>query len=106
MFCRYTGQTLRAMTSERSQAYGRVMRRLEDATGVKLHDAEIAIIRDAADTLLFAGSARRTGAAEAILLVERLMQRPRRVRPLDGRVRAGARRRRRGLRPGARHRLS
>jgi hypothetical protein len=61
------------MTSERSQAYGRVMRRLEDVSGVKLHDAEIAIIRDAADTLLFAASAREDGAAEAILLVERLM---------------------------------
>jgi hypothetical protein len=61
------------MTSERSQAYGRVMRRLEDANGVKLHDAEVAIIRDAADTLLFAGSAQEGGAAEAILLVERLM---------------------------------
>jgi hypothetical protein len=61
------------MTSERSQAYGRVMRRLEDANGVKLHDAEVAIIRDAADTLLFAGSAQEDGAAEAILLVERLM---------------------------------
>ncbi|MEA2124583.1 MAG: hypothetical protein QOI80_1365 [Solirubrobacteraceae bacterium] len=61
------------MTSERSQAYGRVMRRIGDATGVKLHDAEIAIIRDAADTLLFAGSAHDSGAAEALLLVERLM---------------------------------
>jgi hypothetical protein len=61
------------MTSERSQAYGRVMRRIEDATGVKLHDAEIAIIRDSADTLLFASSAQDEGAAEALLLVERLM---------------------------------
>ena len=61
------------MTSERSQAYGRVMRRLEDATGVKLHDAEIAIIRDAADTLLFAQRLDEPGAAESLLLVERLM---------------------------------
>ena len=61
------------MTSERSQAYGRVMRRLADAQGVKLHDAEMAIIRDAADTLLFASSAQEAGAAEAVLLVERLM---------------------------------
>lgn len=73
MFCRYRGQTTIAMTSERSQAYGRVMRQLADATGVKLHDAEAAIIRDSADTLLFAASAREDGAAEAILLVERLM---------------------------------
>jgi hypothetical protein len=62
------------MTSERSQAYGRVMRRLEDAQGVKLHDAEMAIIRDAADTLLFASSAQDEGAGEALLLVERLMR--------------------------------
>ena len=62
------------MTSERSQAYGRVMRRLEDAAGVKLHAAETAIIRDAADTLLFAQRLDADGAAEALLLVERLMR--------------------------------
>ena len=62
------------MTSERSQAYGRVMRRLEDASGVKLHDAETAIIREAADTLLFADRLDEPGAAEALLLVERLMR--------------------------------
>jgi hypothetical protein len=61
------------MTSERSQAYGRVMRRLADAQGVKLHAAEMAIIRDAADTLLFAATVHEEGAAEALLLVERLM---------------------------------
>ncbi len=61
------------MTSERSQAYGRVMRRLSDVTGVKLHDAEVAILRDAADTLLFASSPREDGALEALTLVERLM---------------------------------
>lgn len=58
------------MTSERSQAYGRVMRRLADATGVKLHDAEIAIIRDAADALLFD----EPGAADSLILAERLLQ--------------------------------
>ena len=61
------------MNTERAQAYGRVMRRLEDATGVKLHDAEVAIIRDSADTLLFASRLDEPGAAEALLLVERLM---------------------------------
>lgn len=61
------------MNSERSQAYGRVMRRLSDVTGVKLHDAEVAIIRDSADTLLFAASPREPGAVEALTLVERLM---------------------------------
>jgi hypothetical protein len=62
------------MTSERSQAYGRVMRRLADFTGVKLHDAEVAIIRDAADTLLFAASPQEPEAAEALTLVERLLR--------------------------------
>ena len=61
------------MTSERSQAYGRVMRRLTDVSGVKLHDAEVAIVRDSADTLLFASSAQEPSAAEALTLVERLM---------------------------------
>ncbi len=61
------------MNSERSQSYGRVMRRLADAKGVKLHDAEIAILRDAADTLLFASSVNADGAGEALLLSERLM---------------------------------
>ena len=61
------------MTSERSQAYGRVMRRLTDVTGVKLHDAEVAIIRDSADKLLFAASPQEPEAVEAITLVERLM---------------------------------
>lgn len=60
------------MNSERAQAYGRVMRRLEDAAGAKLHDAEIALIRDSADTLLFAARLDEPGAAEALLLVERL----------------------------------
>ncbi len=73
MFCRYEGQNQRAMNSERSQAYGRVMRRLEDASGIKLHDAEITIIRDSADTLLFASRLDEPGAAEALLLAERLM---------------------------------
>jgi hypothetical protein len=57
------------MTSERSQSYGRVMKRLADADGVKLHDAETSIIRDAADALLFG----EDGAADALVLVERLM---------------------------------
>lgn len=62
------------MNSERAQAYGRVMRRLEDVSGVKFHDAETAIIREAADTLLFAQRLDEPGAAEALLLIERLMR--------------------------------
>ena len=44
------------MTSERTQAYGRVLRTLEDVGPTKLHDSEQARIREAADTLLFAAS--------------------------------------------------
>lgn len=41
------------MNSERSQAYGRVMKTLSDLGPAKLHDDEQQLIRDAADTLLF-----------------------------------------------------
>jgi hypothetical protein len=42
------------MTSERSLAYGRVMKTLEDLGPAKLHDLERQRLRSAADTLLFA----------------------------------------------------
>jgi hypothetical protein len=42
------------MTSERSQAYGRVMRILEDVGPAKLTDSERERVRSAADTLFFA----------------------------------------------------
>jgi hypothetical protein len=45
---------LDVMTSERSLAYGRVMRTLEDLGPAKLHESERAEIRSAADTLFFA----------------------------------------------------
>ena len=45
---------LEAMTSERSQAYGRVMRTLDDMGPAKLHESEREEIRAAADTLFFA----------------------------------------------------
>ena len=44
----------RDMTSERTQAYGRVLRTLEDVGPTKLHESEQERIRDAADTLIFA----------------------------------------------------
>jgi hypothetical protein len=44
------------MTSERTQAYGRVLRTLEDVGPTKLHESEQERIRDAADTLIFAES--------------------------------------------------
>jgi hypothetical protein len=42
------------MTSERSQAYGRVMKTLADIGPAKLHADEQELIREAADTLFFA----------------------------------------------------
>jgi len=42
------------MTSERSEAYGRVMRTLEDVGPAKLTDSERDRVRHAADTLFFA----------------------------------------------------
>jgi hypothetical protein len=45
------------MNSERSQAYGRVMQTLNDLGPAKLHADEQELIRDAADTLLFADDA-------------------------------------------------
>jgi hypothetical protein len=44
------------MTSERTQAYGRVMRTLEDVGPTKLHENEQERIRLAADTLIFAAT--------------------------------------------------
>ena len=44
------------MNSERTQAYGRVVRTLEDVGPTKLHATEQERIRDAADTLIFAAT--------------------------------------------------
>jgi hypothetical protein len=41
------------MTSNRSDAYGRVMRTLEDLGTSKFHAGEQAVIREAADTMFF-----------------------------------------------------
>lgn len=59
------------MTSERSQAYGRLMRTLEDMGPAKLHDLERHRIRNAADVLLFA-DADDSGALDALADVEHL----------------------------------
>ena len=42
------------MTSERTQAYGRVVKTLEDLGPTKLQPHEQELIREAADTLIFA----------------------------------------------------
>ena len=44
------------MTSERTQAYGRVIRTLEDVGPTKLHESEQERVRNAADTLIFAST--------------------------------------------------
>ena len=66
------------MTSERAQAYGRVMRQLEELGEAKLQPSEQARIREAADTLLFCEDATRPEAADAHddveLLVEALLE--------------------------------
>lgn len=49
------------MTSERTQAYGRVMRTLQDVGATKLHADEQAQIREAADTLIFAATVEEAG---------------------------------------------
>jgi hypothetical protein len=51
------------MNSERSQAYGRVMKTIEDLGGVKLHADEQQLVRDAADALLFCEDLEADGAA-------------------------------------------
>ena len=43
----------RDMTSNRSDAYGRVMRALGDLGASKFHEHEQALIREAADTMFF-----------------------------------------------------
>jgi hypothetical protein len=44
------------MTSQRTQAYGRVVKTLQDVGPAKLQPAEQERIREAADTLIFAAS--------------------------------------------------
>ena len=51
------------MTSERTQAYGRVVRTLEDIGPAKLQADEQDRIRDAADTLIFAADHNEARAA-------------------------------------------
>ena len=45
------------MNSDRTQAYGRIVKTLEDLGPAKLLDTEQVRIRDAADTLIFASDA-------------------------------------------------
>ena len=67
------------MTSERAQAYGRVMTTIESLGQGKLHGEEQATIREAADALFFCedleGDATAQGALDAFhALVDRLLE--------------------------------
>ena len=53
------------MNIERTQAYGRVVKTLEDLGPTKLQPAELDRVRDAADTLIFASGIDETRAAMA-----------------------------------------
>ena len=63
------------MNTERTQAYGRVVRTLEDLGPTKLQPAELDRVRDAADTLIFASGIDETREAMADIdsLVEHLV---------------------------------
>ena len=62
-----------SMTSERTQAYGRVVKTLADLGPAKLLPGEQETIRDAADTLIFAASPDE--ARSALVDVEALAER-------------------------------
>ena len=63
------------MTSDRTQAYGRVIKTLEDIGPAKLQPAEQDRIREAADTLIFAADLDEAHAsfADVEALVEHLV---------------------------------
>jgi hypothetical protein len=63
------------MTSDRTQAYGRVVKTLEDIGPAKLQPAEQDRIREAADTLIFAADLdeAREGMADVETLAEHLV---------------------------------
>ena len=74
------------MTTERTQAYGRVVKTLDDIGAVKLQPAEQERIREAADTLIFAAAPEESEAALADVeeLVEHLVASDRRTEERAG----------------------
>ena len=70
------------MNSDRTQAYGRIVKTLEDLGPAKLLATEQVRIRDAADTLIFASDADHDVVAAARGR-PRAGRAPRRVRTLD-----------------------
>ena len=63
------------MNTERTQAYGRVVKTLEDLGPAKLQPAELDRVREAADTLIFASGVDETreAMADVDVLVEHLV---------------------------------
>ncbi len=63
------------MNSERTQAYGRVVKTLEDLGPTKLQPLELERVREAADTLIFAAGVEetRTAMEDVDALVEHLV---------------------------------
>ena len=63
------------MNTERAQAYGRMVKTLEDIGPAKLQPAELERVRNAADTLIFASDAdeARASLEDVETLVERLV---------------------------------
>ena len=66
------------MTSERAEAYGRVMQHLTQLSGTQLQPGEADRLREAADTLLFCedprGEEARSALGDAEALVEHLIE--------------------------------
>ena len=54
---------MQKMNSERTQAYGRVVKTLEDLGPAKLQPLEVERVREAADILIFAAGVEETRAA-------------------------------------------
>lgn len=81
------------MTSERSQAYGRVTKLVDDLSASKLHPAEQQTIRDAADALFFcedlAADAEARRALDALeRLIDNLLESERFTPETAGRLQA------------------
>lgn len=60
------------MTSERAEAYGRVVATIDDVAATKLQPREVERLRDAADTLLFSETLDAPGARAALDDIEDL----------------------------------
>jgi hypothetical protein len=60
------------MTSDRAEAYGRIVATIEDIGATKLQSVEVERIRTAADTLLFSEDLNAPGARDALADAEAL----------------------------------